>query len=60
MSNSFIRALVFVQLVVIVIHDTFYFWLLRYNEALHNQYLGITEISKIQLVVYYQCCVLIG
>ena len=21
---------------------------------------GLTEISKIQLVVYYQCCVLIG
>ena len=26
----------------------------------HEPCLGITIVSKIQLVVYYQCCVLIG
>ena len=27
----------------------------RFNEPLYNEALGITNVSKIQLVVYYQC-----
>ena len=31
-----------------------------YSEVAHDTATTITQISKIQLVVYYQCCVLIG
>ena len=32
----------------------------RYYECLYNEVCGINDVSKILLVVYYQCCVLIG
>ena len=32
----------------------------RYYECLYNEVCGITDVIKILLVVYCQCCVLIG
>ena len=51
---------IFIVELVVFLTGTHWFWTGTHDVSQDESHVGLTISSKLQLVVYYQCCVLIG